>query len=339
MKTVRIKILDYDPTDKLSIGYFLLERLKGIYNVEISEDPDYIFFNERSAGFLKYPKAVRILYTGENVHPNLNLCDYSLTFDFNTYDGRNFRMPLYIVPWQHHAFAWQHGEDPDFENVKPVTTEELASKSGFCSFVYGNGRADPRRMNFFEALSKYKKVDSAGILENNIGYAIPVTKKVAFERNYKFSIAFENSSREGYVTEKLPSALAARTIPIYFGDPGVGREFNTERFINIHEFGSFEAAIERIKTIDADDNEYLRIINQPILPEGHHHEEIRKKLDEFLKTIMDKPLEEARQIKINSTHKHEIEQRELFYSWFVYFKDITRPFFTPLKKLLHLIIR
>lgn len=334
MKTVKIKIADHRPDQPSLYGVFIIERLKQFYEVELSDQPDYIFYHERDFSYLRYPAAIRIMYTGENIHPNLNLSDYSISFDLNSYGGRNFRLPLYLVPWQHHNYMRTRGEDPDFERIKPMTCEELTAKSGFCSFVYGNGRADPRRLEFFEALSRYKKVDSAGLLRNNIGRTVPVSEKVAFESSYKFSIAFENSSREGYVTEKLPSALAARTIPIYFGDPGVGRELNTKRFVNVHEYPDLTTVIERVKEIDANDDEYLRMVNEPILPLGHHHEVVRQNFDLFLRSIIDRPLSDARMIKINSTHRREIEEKEKLYSLLVAAKDLIRPVVAPLKNLI-----
>src|SRR5262249_2370957 len=60
--------------------------------------------------------------------------------------------------------------------------------------------------------------------------------KVAFLRNYKFVIAFENSSHPGYNTEKLTHAIEADCVPIYWGDPEIGRSFNVARVINAHDY-------------------------------------------------------------------------------------------------------
>ena len=60
--------------------------------------------------------------------------------------------------------------------------------------------------------------------------------KVEFLRAYKFVVAFENSSAPGYNTEKLTHAIEADAMPIYWGDPEIGRSFNTGRFINAHDY-------------------------------------------------------------------------------------------------------
>ena len=66
---------------------------------------------------------------------------------------------------------------------------------------------------------QYKHIDSGGKYKNNIG--APVADKLAFLSEGKFNIAFENSSANGYTTEKLIEAFAAGTIPLYWGDESV----------------------------------------------------------------------------------------------------------------------
>lgn len=88
-----------------------------------------------------------------------------------------------------------------------LSDQELLNRK-FCSFVVSNSQfSDPLRKRFFERLCKYKKVDSGGRYLNNIGG--PVRDKLAFCRGYKFNIAFENSSVDGYTTEKIMEAYAA----------------------------------------------------------------------------------------------------------------------------------
>ena len=82
----------------------------------------------------------------------------------------------------------------------------------------------------------------------------PVKDKIAFERDYKFTMCFENTSSIGYTSEKIMEAFAGRTVPIYWGNPDIAEEFNPEAFINCHDFDSFEEVLEEIKRLDADDD-------------------------------------------------------------------------------------
>jgi hypothetical protein len=52
---------------------------------------------------------------------------------------------------------------------------------------------------------------------------------------YMFSIAHENASYPGYFTEKILDCFATGTIPIYWGDPEIGRIFNTDGIIMLNE--------------------------------------------------------------------------------------------------------
>ncbi len=134
----------------------------------------------------------------------------------------------------------------------------------FCNFVVSNGNCSERNL-FFEKLSKYKKVDSGGRFLNNIGKI--VDDKVKFQSEYKFSIAFENNAyRPGhswYITEKIMQPMVANSIPIYQGADQVGQDFNTQSFVNYHDFNSMEKMIEYIIELDQDDAKYLAVLNQP----------------------------------------------------------------------------
>ncbi len=331
MKTIKIKICDFDPAEKISFGKFFINHLEKFYNVEISEEPDYVFFYERTANHLKYPNAIRIFFTGENVHPDWNLCDYAISFDRLQFGDRHFRLPLYMLATFYDPTDIEEAGDLTFENVPPMSKEELSKKTDFCSFVYSNSLADPKRKVLFDTISSYKKINSGGKYLNNVGG--PVTQKLAFERQHKFSIAFENSSRDGYTTEKLPAALAARTIPIYFGNPNIGLEFNTKRFINIHDFPSFEAVLERIKEIDQNDDLYLQIINEPILATGFHYADTLKDFDTFLYNIFDQNVDKARRRNINAVHSALLEKRERMFFNFLKLRALLMKLFSPLTKL------
>jgi len=52
---------------------------------------------------------------------------------------------------------------------------------------------------------------------------------------YMFSIVIENASYPNYYTEKITDCFALGTIPIYWGSPDIGRDFNTEGIIQWHD--------------------------------------------------------------------------------------------------------
>ena len=122
----------------------------------------------------------------------------------------------------------------------------------------------------------------------------PVQDKLAFEEKHRFSLCFENGRHSGYTTEKLIQAFAARTSPIYWGDPNVGRVFNKAAFVDAADFGSTDALVERIKELDSDDAAVLEMLSTPALvPGAPSIEDELRGLEEWLAAIFERPLEEA----------------------------------------------
>ena len=155
------------------------------------------------------------------------------------------------------------------------TRTELASKNNFCNFIYNNPGC-PQRNEFFKLLSVYKKIDAAGPLFNNtpgLGARESVfwnEDKRSFLQRYKFTIAFENDSWPGYTTEKIVDAFLGKTIPIYWGNPNIENEFNSNSFINCHKFKNFEEVIDRIIEVDKDDDLYIKYLKEQSISGVHN---------------------------------------------------------------------
>jgi hypothetical protein len=308
MKTIKLKICDPNLGQKFSYGTFFYNILKKYYNIELSENPDYVIYNESTYEYLKYG-GVRILFVGENVTPNFNLCDYAVGFDYLTFQDRFYRMPLYLVAQFYSDQELELAGGMDFTKQRVFTREELSKKSGFCSFVYSNYLVGGQREEMFNKLSVYKKVDAGGGYLNNVGGR--VKNKLAFERQYKFAIAFENSSRSGYTTEKLPNAISARTIPIYWGNPDVALEFNQKRFINCHAYKNFDEVIEKVKELDKNDELYLKTINEPVAAPGMDFNLVKSGFEKFLLNIFEQPLHSAKRRTINAARAANAEKGEV----------------------------
>ena len=118
-----------------------------------------------------------------------------------------------------------------------------------------------KRNRFFRKLSQYKKVDSGGRHLNNLGYV--VNDKNEFIKDYKFTIAFENSCYPGYTSEKLVQPMVQNSLPIYWGNKLVEREFNPKSFINLYDFEDEDAAIDWIIKVDKDDDLYMSYFQEP----------------------------------------------------------------------------
>jgi hypothetical protein len=177
-------------------------------------------------------------------------------------------MPLYV--FSNLAYLKKGKELPVFKTPK----------TKFCNMVVSNSDGKVRN-TFFDKINSIKKVDSGGKYKNNLDG--PVKDKLEFISEYKFSLAFENSSYPGYVTEKLIQPMLVGSIPIYWGCPKIGQEFNVRSFINVHDYPNWDAVIEEVIRLDNDDDAYAQMRNEPWLIDDelrsyHEYDEIAENL-------------------------------------------------------------
>ncbi|KAL3538874.1 hypothetical protein ACH5RR_002240 [Cinchona calisaya] len=108
-------------------------------------------------------------------------------------------------------FSWA-----EYEIMAPL---EPKTESSLAAAFISNCGARNFRLQALEALEKANiKIDSYGSCHRN--RAGNVDKVQALKR-YKFSLAFENSNEEDYVTEKFFQSLVAGTIPVVIGAPNI----------------------------------------------------------------------------------------------------------------------
>lgn len=282
-KTIKINYMDfgrYSDPEKEFFTPFLRQK----YNVVISDKPDYIFYTLGGNTHHTFP-GIRIFWTGENVVPNFNYCDYALGFQHMTFEDRYHRLPLWRMCL------------PDLKKAMQKSVgrsdEELLQRD-FCATVISNARqTDGRREEAFRKLSIYKPVASGGRWQNNVGG--PVKDKIDFQSRYKFALAFENTYAPGYTTEKILQAFASDCVPIYYGDPRVSEDFNPDAFINAHDFQTIDQLVDFVQKIDRDDALYLKMMRAPVFKNGKLPDDLTDEaLLRFFEPIFDAPLEQAR---------------------------------------------
>ena len=152
----------------------------------------------------------------------------------------------------------------------------------FCVAVISNN-SSYFRLHFINLLNKYKKVDMAGKVLNNVGGAIK--NKIEFLSSYKFSIAMENSDGDGYLSEKIIDSFVSGTIPIYYGDYMVDEYINPKTYILIKGEKDIQKKIEYIKKIDNDKILYKKILSQNIFINNMIYEKTEKDKNDFISHI------------------------------------------------------
>ena len=291
MKTVKIKFAgkwEGITPEQNTVCYWLK---KNGYDVQITEDPDYIIcdvLGKHHYEYCGYPQ-VRIFESGENVTPDFNLVDYAISRYPIRFGDRNFYYPGCTMSGRYwHALA---GKDRNY----PAAF--LQEKPYFANLIAGHDSEHNYRSIFFEKLSAYKRVESAGGLLYNMPDGVKVNwlddSKTNFQRKCKFTICFESVAHDGFITEKITDAFFADTIPIYYGSSNITDIFNQDAFINVSDYDSLDAVVEKVKELDQDDEKYLSMLRQPILVDPDLPRRLDAELEQYILHIFEQPLDKA----------------------------------------------
>lgn len=293
MKTIKIKYVGYwdGYQYKRTILYNVLTKF---YNVEISEEPDYIICGIFGTlyDYCQYNQ-VRILDCGENYLPDFNLVDYAITRYPMSLQDRHLYVPGFISCEMPIAerFAALSLKDRNY------SSDILNNKTIFASFICRHESEDGIRGDFFKELCKYKKVLSVGEYLNNTGNEINVSweddSKIKFLKKCKFSLCFESTKHNGFLTEKISDAFFGDTIPVYFGSDDVLEYFNEDAFIFVKSREDFDRAIKRIIELDNDDTKYLEMMKKPVLKDPDFYVKKMNEYECFVRNIFDQPIEKA----------------------------------------------
>ena len=257
---------------------------------------------------LKNPSAVCIGFTTEAIYPDLNIFDYAICFD-NSYV---FSDRVAIIPI---LDSFYNPQISLLSNFRESSKDMLKQKKRFCSFIYSNPDAHPRRDELFYCLNKYSKVDSLGKHLNN--FKIENTREnvnwfdisIKLKSEYKFSIAAENGRFQGYTTEKLCSSYLAYSIPIYWGNNLIEEIVNPKAIINANNLSNQEL-LARIKDIDENDDLWCDIVSQPLFTQEQAmaHEKELKQYVEWFANIFSQDLSDAKRVSMSPAVKKYIVQ-------------------------------
>ena len=247
--------------------FFFQKALGGFEYTDNMYDADVIVISV--FGSVQTDPKKTICYIGENVRPSYIGYDYSLSFDYDSYGGRNFRLPLWYarLAWPQfeqkprRANAHNHGYEPLIP-IYPLTKQrslDWSKKDKFCAMVAGN--PEGLRVNLYNTISKYKPVDGYG---NMFGRSLRQSKFDVLP-SYKFCLCPENSIYDGYVTEKLLDSYAGGTIPIYSGTMSVDCDFHEGAYLNYMNTKDMNWFVTTIQAIDESKELYESMYNKPLL--------------------------------------------------------------------------
>ena len=87
--------------------------------------------------------------------------------------------------------------------------------------------------------------------------------KIDYLRDFRFTLAAENGAHPGYTTEKIVDAFLAGSVPIYWGDPLVDRDFNPAVFVNFADHATVSRTVEAVLDVEADPAALARLRAEP----------------------------------------------------------------------------
>ena len=207
-----------------------------------------------STDWLQYD-CVRIFTASEHFFP------FTLFSDINITNKMFSKNELYYnseIPWNIGLEEFIKGKKKDFIVSKDTP------KTEFANFIYSNKNAKKRNVFLDKMFKRFgNKVHSWGRYRNNIKTLQTPDGEIKFDsdtstmmRPYKFTLAFENSSRYDSFSEKVTNALRARSVPIYWGGDAIYDFVKKEAFINAKDFNSLDDLVDYIEIVNKDDALY-----------------------------------------------------------------------------------
>lgn len=272
----------YDPND--NFWTLMFKRLNIPYEV-VDNNSDLLISSCFGGNWLNKKSRKKLYWTGENWfrmntriqqlggNSILDFFDMVYSFDYNDYKN-HYRLPLYLIDCIESNLT-------DFnQTLRNKSKEELYSEfkdRKFCTFVQGNGNCQFRNDYFFN-LNEIEKVDSFGPLFNNTSQTLNREGKIETTKSYKFSLAFENSEYDGYISEKIIDAFKSDVIPLYWGGSKSSFEFNGKSFVDVNVLGQKDS-IELVRQLNTDFELYWEYYNQPII--GEDQKPLSNRISEF----------------------------------------------------------
>jgi len=226
---------------------FLLRALRETTPAVVTApaDAELLFFSVFGLQHERYV-GTKVQYSGENTRPRWSTTDFHIGCNHLS-DRRHLRFPFYAA-----AMVDPQWSSPPLAPGPPWRDRE------FCLLL--TSHETPRRVAAFEALSRYRAVTSAGSVRRTVQPPELEPRdgrwrasKLPYQRNFRFTIAYEHSAAPGYTSEKLVDALLAGTIPIYWGNPRVDEDVHADRFINASDFDDLEDLVEHVRRVDTDE--------------------------------------------------------------------------------------
>lgn len=259
---ITIAYINYwkDPHNDNYLTKFIETNICKVKSVGVTENPDILIAScMGNINNIRNIKAkCKLFYYGENLnrYPPYNndklLYDtFDLIVGFKNTDlsKKQIRFPLWLMYYPYYKYneydnILSYIQNNYDENIKK-------QKHFFCSIIARHDRGGQRTM-IYDELTKYGDIKSPGTYRKNtqtIGNSH--VDKINYISNGTYNICPENSSFDGYFTEKIFQALEGGTIPLYWAIDLPEQEIinkNKYCFCDINNKKALEQSIHNVCT-------------------------------------------------------------------------------------------
>lgn len=301
-KKLRVCFIDWfdDVLPGSSSDNIFIFLLKQNYDIIIDyNNPDVLFYGLLHNNHLKYKNCLKIFvcaepgfwniedltkyFKNDRTYISIKDADYLfLSYNIKEKSDNYYYFPIFLIWLYHHVYITKIINSFDSLTKSRNFNKYDIKYRKFCCFLHLNNNPKKRREMFF-LVSKYKNVDS-----NLYNKNIDIVKyndvnggsigKINFIKNYKFTFAFQNHYYKehetykipGFIDEKLIESLLSNTIPLYYGNDKISDFFNTNSFLNWHDYENDEIYLNKIIELDNDDDLFLQYLNNPVLKSVEH---------------------------------------------------------------------
>lgn len=256
-KIIKIKFEGFWPNfNYKNNNFFTYLEKNGLIEV-VKANPDIVIYSEYFKSNFNLAKK-KILYYVENLPQKNWIFNYTMSYSKASITNLNF-YNFFYYPFFDEITSGKLS--PKYKFLKNK------EKKKYINFIHSNPNGEIRN-KYFSFLSKFKKIDSYGKVQNNMGI-LPKTNFPEMQKNeilsdYKYTIAFENSFSEEYFSEKIWQPISLNSIPIYYGPKSVFNIFNKKKIIYITSILDFKKSLKVINEIDSSKDLYQEILNESI---------------------------------------------------------------------------
>lgn len=260
---IRLSIYGFWPNFNYEDNFFksLFEDIYGndfIYTTNPYESNVCLIGENLIPPGLDRSKTKLISHIAEPKNPFYDIAEYHFTFDPTDLSKGNIRIPLWMIYINKYNLISKQCP------AIPVNTETLQNnewyntpKTKFCVTPFS--AIHKNRIEFWNTFNTYKSTDGFGLPFGNGDEGRDQLKKYYVLAPYKFCMAYENTNKHGYVTEKILQAKTSGCIPIYWGSELVNEDFNPASFIYANKFNNVKDLLDYVKIVDQNNDLYNQI--------------------------------------------------------------------------------